>query len=144
MRCLIVDDDEMSRVSLEMLLKKVEDIEIAGVCEDAMSAMELLQRENVDLIFLDIEMPSLSGLDMVRTLDDLPLIIFVTAKREYAAEAFDFKDLVVDYLSKPVTLPRLIKAINRAREVFEISSKPRTGREYFFIRYCSRVRLDCQ
>ncbi len=143
MRCLIVDDDQMSRISLEALLQKVEDVEIAGICEDAMSAMEFLQTDKVDLIFLDIEMPALSGLDLVRTLDDLPLIIFVTAKREYAAEAFDFKDLVVDYLSKPVTLPRLVKAVNRAREVFDIASRPHTGRDYFFIRTDGRlVRID--
>jgi len=134
MTCLIVDDDEMSRLSLGRLLEKVDGIEISDIFENAMDAMEFLQTQKVDLVFLDIEMPGLSGLDLVRTLDDLPLIIFVTAKREYAAEAFDFKDLVVDYLPKPVTLPRLIKAINRAREVEDIASKANVDREYFFIR----------
>jgi DNA-binding LytR/AlgR family response regulator len=115
MRCLIVDDDEMSRKLLATMCAQLEDIEIVSVCENAMQALPLLEKEEIDLIFLDVEMPEMTGLDMVKNVTRLPQIIFVTSKQEYAVEAFEHR--VTDYIQKPVQFPRLVKAIDRAREV---------------------------
>lgn len=115
MRCLIVDDDEMSRKLLAAMCAQLEDIEIVSVCENAMQALPLLEKEEIDLIFLDVEMPEMTGLDMVKNVTRLPQIIFVTSKQEYAVEAFEHR--VTDYIQKPVQFPRLVKAIDRAREV---------------------------
>jgi DNA-binding LytR/AlgR family response regulator len=115
MRCLIVDDDEMSRKLLVTMCAQLEDIEIVSVCENAMQALPLLEKEEIDLIFLDVEMPEMTGLDMVKNVTRLPQIIFVTSKQEYAVEAFEHR--VTDYIQKPVQFPRLVKAIDRAREV---------------------------
>jgi DNA-binding LytR/AlgR family response regulator len=115
MRCLIVDDDEMSRKLLATMCAQLEDIEIAGVCENAMQAIPLLEKEEIDLIFLDVEMPEMTGLDLVKSISRLPQIIFITSKQEYAVEAFEHR--VTDYIQKPVHLPRLVKAVERAREI---------------------------
>ncbi len=110
-RCLIVDDEPLALDALSVLIGKIPELEIAGRCRDAVEALGILHREKVDLLFLDIQMPELSGLEMLRSLSVPPSVIFTTAYREYAVEAFDLD--VVDYLVKPVSLERLIKAVNR-------------------------------
>jgi len=115
MRCLIVDDDEMSRKLLATMCAQLEGIEIVGLCENAMQAIPLLEKEEIDLIFLDVEMPDMTGMDMVKSISRLPQIIFITSKQEYAVEAFEHR--VTDYIQKPVQLPRLVKAVERAREI---------------------------
>ncbi len=113
MRCLIVDDEEMSRVHLREICKSIHDIEIVGVFDNALAAHTYLANHPVDLIFLDIEMPSCSGIEFVKNMDQIPGIIFTTAKENYAVNAFDYIDKVVDYIVKPVPSMRLLKAINR-------------------------------
>jgi DNA-binding LytR/AlgR family response regulator len=125
MRCLIVDDEQMSRVHLTHLCEKIDNLEIAGVFPDAMSAYRFLAKETVDLIFLDIEMPDFSGIELVRQLHNPPAIIFITSKQDYAAKTFDFIETVVDYLLKPVSLPRLLKAIER----YQRHQMPLAGRK---------------
>ncbi len=112
LRCLIVDDDEMAKASLEHLCSKVPDIEVVAACDSGIEAMQLLKQEEIDLVFLDIEMPDLSGIELVKTLDKLPQIIFVSGHTKYAIEAFEYH--VTDFLVKPIDLPRLIKAIDYA------------------------------
>lgn len=116
MRCLIVDDEGMSRVHLAHLCKKIDSVEIVETFADAMSAYQFLQNESIDLVFLDIEMPDFSGIELVQHLQSPPAIIFITSKEEYAIETFGFIETVVDYLLKPVTLPRLLQAVNRYQE----------------------------
>jgi DNA-binding LytR/AlgR family response regulator len=113
MRCIIVDDEGMSRVHLAHLCKKIEKIAIVDTFADAMSAYRFLEKETIDLIFLDIEMPDFSGIELVQSLPTPPAIIFITSKEHYAIETFDFIETVVDYLLKPVTLPRLLQAVER-------------------------------
>lgn len=113
MRCLIVDDEEMSRVHLREICKSIHGIEIVGVFDNALAAHAYLANHPVDLIFLDIEMPSCSGIEFVKNMDQIPGIIFTTAKENYAVNAFDYIDNVVDYIVKPVPSMRLLKAINR-------------------------------
>lgn len=113
MRCLIVDDEEMSRVHLREICKSIPGVEIVGVFDNALAAHTYLANHSVDLIFLDIEMPSCSGIEFVKNMDQIPGIIFTTAKENYAINAFDYIDNVVDYIVKPVPSMRLLKAINR-------------------------------
>lgn len=113
MRCIIVDDEQMSRVHLAHLCEKIDTIDVVGVFTDAMSAYRFLAEERVDLIFLDIEMPDFSGIDLVRQLHTPPAVIFISSKEDYAVKTFDFIETVVDYLLKPVSLARLLKAIER-------------------------------
>ncbi|MEL7220452.1 MAG: LytTR family DNA-binding domain-containing protein [Bacteroidota bacterium] len=113
MRCIIVDDEQMSRVHLAHLCKKIDAINVVGVFNDAMSAYRFLSEEQVDLVFLDIEMPDFSGIDLVRQLHNPPAIVFITSKQDYAVKTFDFIETVIDYLLKPVSLARLLKAVER-------------------------------
>ena len=113
MRCIIVDDEDMSRVHLEHLCKMVEKIVIVDTFADAMSAYRFLEKTAIDLIFLDIEMPDFSGIELVQSLPNPPAIIFTTSKEHYAIETFDFIETVVDYLLKPITLHRLLKGVER-------------------------------
>ncbi len=113
MRCLIVDDEEMSRIHLREICKSIQGIEIVGVFDNALAAHTYLANHPVDLIFLDIEMPNCSGIEFVKNMDQIPGIIFTTANENYAVNAFDYIDNVVDYIVKPVPSMRLLKAINR-------------------------------
>ena len=115
MRCLIVDDDEMARKSMEMMCAKVEGLSVAGICENGIEALNFINKEDVDLILLDIEMPELTGMELVKAVPDLPQVIFTTSMKEYAIEAFEYH--VTDYLHKPIAFSRFLKAIERAREV---------------------------
>ncbi len=110
-RCLIVDDEPLALEALVSLLGKVPNVEIVEKCQDAIIALQLLHSEKIDLVFLDIEMPELSGLEMLGSLSNPPPIILTTAYREYAVQAFELD--VIDYLVKPISLERLLKAINR-------------------------------
>lgn len=114
LRCLIVDDDSVSRMMLEELARQTDAIELVGSCPGPVAALGILQREKIDVIFLDVEMPEMTGLELIRILETRPEIILVTARQEYAVDAFDVE--VADYLLKPVTLPRFLKAVNRILE----------------------------
>lgn len=114
MKCLIVEDDEMARKSLELLCNKIDDLEIVASCASGLEAMKILKNEEIDLVLLDIQMPDISGMDLIKSVEKLPQIIFTTGHAEYAVEAFEYR--VTDFLTKPIELPRLIKAVDRARE----------------------------
>ena len=113
MRCLIVDDEEMSRLHIQGICERIPNVEIVGIFDNALAANAYLSQHPVDLIFLDIEMPDCSGIEFVKNMDQVPGIIFTTAKENYAIKAFDFIDHVVDYIVKPVASMRLLRAINR-------------------------------
>jgi DNA-binding LytR/AlgR family response regulator len=118
MKCLIVDDNQIARMALKKLVEQVQNLELVAECNDAIEAYNYLSKNPVDLVLLDIEMPDMSGLDLIKKLGNKkPLIIFTTAKTDYAVEAFELS--VVDYLVKPVNLPRFIQAIEKANEALE-------------------------
>ena len=117
LNCMIVDDDIMARKSIERLCKKVDNLNITAICSSAEEALDKLGTIAVDLIFLDVEMPGLSGIDFLETAAVLPQIILTTSKTEYAYEAFEYQ--VTDYLKKPFTFPRFQKAVEKAVEQHE-------------------------
>lgn len=108
-RCLIVDDEVPATELLASYLTRIEDFEISGICNNALEAFTFLQRNPIDLVFLDIQMPRMSGLELMHSLPEKPAVIFTTAYREYGADAFELDAL--DYLVKPITFDRLLKAI---------------------------------
>lgn len=126
---IIVDDDKMARESVNYLLQKFDNIEVTGSFESAFDAKKFLNENNVDIIFLDIEMPELSGFEFLSTTKELPSIILTTGNPDYAIEAFEYD--VLDFLVKPVNFTRLSKSIDR----YENSKKTDTSeREDIFVR----------
>ncbi len=110
-RCLLVDDEPLALKVLESHITHLTGLSVVASCGNALTAMQYLQQHPVDLMFLDVQMPRLLGTSFLRTLRNPPKVIFTTAYKEYAVEAFDLD--AVDYLLKPVSLERLIKALNK-------------------------------
>jgi two-component system, LytTR family, response regulator len=117
LRCLLVDDEPLALDLLEGYVSKTPSLTLAGRCSSAFQAMEMLDKTEVDLMFLDIQMPGLSGLDFSRSLQDGPRIIFTTAFEQYALEGFKVNAL--DYLLKPISYPEFLNAVNKAKRWFE-------------------------
>ena len=115
-RCLIIDDEPLAREAIKVYIEKMPELEIAGECENALQAIALLRTKQVDLIFLDIEMPEIDGISFLQMLKNIPGVIFTTAYRNYAVEAFDLN--VLDYLLKPISFDRFVSAINKYYERF--------------------------
>ena len=118
-RCLIIDDEPLARKLIANHSSKIESLEIAGQCSSAIEASRVIRNQKIDLIFLDIEMPELSGLDFIKTLKNPPSIILVTAHRNFAPEAFELD--VLDYLLKPVSFERFMKSVNKFLDRVSIS-----------------------
>ena len=114
MRCLIVDDEPIARSILEAYCTKMPELELVGSCENAMKALEILRTGSVDILFLDINMPVMTGLELLGTLKHQPQVILSTAYSEYAVQAFELN--VCDYLLKPFSFDRFVKAVNKAME----------------------------
>ena len=120
-RCLIVDDEELARELIESHLGLLDDFELVASCASAIEAHGILQREVVDLIFMDIEMPVLKGTDFIKNLKRKPKVIFTTAYRDYALEGFDLD--AVDYLLKPIVFERFFKAIEKFTALYKTDYK---------------------
>jgi DNA-binding LytR/AlgR family response regulator len=110
-KCLAVDDEPLALSILKKYIDEVESLELTGACANAVQALQMLQQHNIDLIFLDIQMPQIMGTDFIRTLKKSPKIIFTTAYRKYAIEGFELD--AVDYLLKPISFERFLKAVNK-------------------------------
>lgn len=108
---IIVDDEYLAQKLLQDYVSKVEPLQLVATCSNAIEAMNVLKDHQVDIMFLDIQMPDLTGLDLAKSLEHKPAIIFTTAYSEYAVDAFNLS--VVDYLLKPFDFPRFIQAINK-------------------------------
>ncbi|MEP6747691.1 MAG: LytTR family DNA-binding domain-containing protein, partial [Bacteroidota bacterium] len=115
--CLIVEDEPLAAEVLEDYVKQVPFLNLKGICSDALYAMEKLQSENIDLIFLDIHLPKLKGTDFLKTLKQPPHIIITSAYTEYALQGYELN--VIDYLLKPVEFSRFLMSVNKLRQVAE-------------------------
>jgi len=115
-KCLIVDDEELAQDIIEKFIESVPVLEVSGKCKNALEAIGHLYQNKVDIMFLDINMPEINGLEMLRTLNNPPKVILTTAYSEFALEGYEYG--VIDYLLKPVKLDRFLKAVNRALDQF--------------------------
>src|SRR5690242_6368180 len=134
LKCLAIDDEPLALELLEDNISKVPYLQLAASCNNPLQAMQFLQNEQVDLIFLDIQMPGLTGLQFIQSIQQKPMFILITAYEKYALEGFNLD--VVDYLVKPVALERFIKACNKAWELHQLKTKKYSAGEqpsYFFI-----------
>ncbi len=115
MDCLIIDDDEIARRTVQHCVERTDFLRLAGTCASVPEALKIIREKKIDLIFLDVEMPEMTGMDFLRTFKEIPQIILITGKKEYAAEAFDYD--VTDYLLKPIDYPRFLKAAMKAQSI---------------------------
>ena len=129
LKSIVVDDEELSRNVLENFIGKTQNLEILTSCADGIEASNYLSRNVVDLIFLDIEMPEMSGIDLIKSLNKPPMVILVTSKKEHALEAFEFN--VVDYVLKPFDYARFLRAVNKARELHSVNAETSEDSDVF-------------
>lgn len=127
LNCLIVDDEELARNLVENYVNRIPHFQVVGKCADPLEAMQVLQEKRIDLMFLDIQMPELTGVEFLRTLSQKPLVIFTTAYKEYALEGYELD--VVDYLVKPFRFERFLQAVNKVGKLLkpnptEVTSQP--------------------
>jgi DNA-binding LytR/AlgR family response regulator len=121
MRCVIIDDEPLAIEVVESYVNTIGGIEIVATCTNPLEAIRILNKHKVDLVFLDIEMPNLTGIDLVKSIDHVPQFIFTTAYPKYALEGFNLH--ATDYLLKPIPFPRFLKAVSRAREKYELENR---------------------
>ena len=133
--CMVVDDEPIAREGLMEYIRQIDYLNPVAQCKSAAEAACLLQKNKTDLIFLDIQMPKLTGIEFVKALSDPPLIIFTTAFSEYALEGFELD--VVDYLLKPISFPRFLKAVDKARNYLYARNKELSITQDFFFIKCN-------
>ena len=121
LRCIVIDDEPIGKELIVDFVKTIPFLELQASYDDPIDALTYLQSNEVDIIFSDIQMPKISGIDLIRSLTKPPSIIFITAHRDFALEGFE--NGVVDYLVKPVAYDRFLKAVNRAKERMQTASK---------------------
>lgn len=134
LRCIAIDDEPLALDLLEDNIRQIPFLRLEGKCSNAIDAIQFLKEHVVDLIFLDIQMPGLTGLQFIQSLTQKPMIILVTAYEKFALEGFNLE--VVDYLVKPVALDRFIKATNKAWELHQLRNKTAAKEnlpDYFFV-----------
>ena len=134
-KCIVIDDEPLARTLIESHIIEVPFLKLLGSFKNAILAADFLNKNEVDLIFLDIQMPKLTGIDFLKTLAHPPKVIFTTAYREYAIEGFELQ--VLDYLLKPITFDRFFKAVNRLNTSNDLNQvahkKTTTHLDYIFI-----------
>jgi len=121
MNCIAVDDEPLALNLIEDFVKKVPFLSFTKSCKNAFEAIEIIQEEKIDLVFLDINMPDISGVELIKNIENKPLVIFTTAYSEYAVEGFELN--AVDYLVKPFLFERFFKAVNKAYELYNLKNK---------------------
>jgi two-component system LytT family response regulator len=137
LKTIAIDDEPMALEVVKNLSAKIQFIELAAVFTDPFKALDYLQHEKIDLIFLDIKMPDISGIELLKSLTRPPMVIFTTAYSEHALESFELE--VIDYLLKPFSQSRFLKACNRAAEQFRLKN----GEAPFFIKSgTENIRLE--
>jgi DNA-binding LytR/AlgR family response regulator len=126
-KVLIIDDEPLARNVIKEYAKKIPSLQVLGECEDAICAHQMLQTKSIDLIFLDINMPKLTGIEFLKSLKNPPLVIFTTAYSEYAMEGYELN--IIDYLKKPFSFERFCKAFFRAEELLQLKQTATTNEQ---------------
>ncbi len=148
-KCLLVDDEPLASQVIEAYIKKLDELQVAGVARSAEKALQVLHNEPIDLLFLDIQMPGLDGIAFLKSLVNPPSVIFITAHKEYAVEGFDLD--IIDYLLKPFSFERFLKAVNkfiaqRQAEEMPATDGPETAGQFILLkgdkRRIIKVALD--
>ncbi len=132
LNCVITDDEPFAVKGLVKYVQDIDFLNLVGTCENAMELNSLLQRVKIDLVFLDIQMPHITGLEFIKSLKSPPLVIFTTAYDKYAIESFELD--VVDYLLKPIPFSRFLKAATKAFQYFQLLHQQNKPADYFFIK----------
>src|SRR5688572_27797368 len=125
MNCIVVDDNKMARTAIRLMIEQVDFLVLKHECANRLDAFNILETEDIDLVFLDVEMPEMSGMDLIKNLEKRPIFILISAKKEYAVEAFELN--VADYVIKPVSLARFTMAVSRAKELYDSRHKKPQG-----------------
>ncbi|MBL7747821.1 MAG: response regulator transcription factor [Chitinophagaceae bacterium] len=132
LKCIAIDDEPLALALLKEYSSRCPELQLVHTFDDAITGSEYLRKNPVDLLFIDINMPDITGLDLVRSLTEKPMIIFTTAHKQFAVDGFDLN--AVDYLLKPISFDRFTKAVVKATEYYEYKMKPRTtGSENLFV-----------
>lgn len=118
MKCIIIDDEPLAREGIELNLEEVDDLELAGQFGSPVEATKFLSENEVDLLFLDVEMPEMNGLEFLKSLQSKPMTVLTTAYTDYAIQGYELG--VIDYLVKPIRMDRFMKAVNKARELHQL------------------------
>lgn len=129
-KCIITDDEPMARKGLRGYIEKIDFLTLVGECEDAIQLNTMLKTQQTDLIFLDIEMPDMTGLELLSNLKNPPKVIIVSAYEQYALKGYEFD--VVDYLLKPVSFDRFLKSVNKVHDLLQKEQKE--GNDYIFVK----------
>ena len=120
LRCLVIEDEPLAAEIVQSYIEQVSFLTLEGICTDAISAFEILKKKTVDVIFLDIHLPKLKGIDFLKTLKDHPQVIITSAYKQYALDGFEME--IIDYLLKPFSFARFLKAVNRLNVPLEKNS----------------------
>ncbi|WP_295122871.1 LytTR family DNA-binding domain-containing protein [uncultured Chitinophaga sp.] len=138
LNCIIVDDEPLAREGMANYVKETGFLQLAGTCEDPVSLMQLMDTQKADLLFLDIQMPKMSGIDFLRITPNPPMVIITTAFPAYALEGFQLN--VLDYLLKPITFDRFLKSAAKAKDYFQLRSAASSPEktDHFFIKCGSK------
>jgi two-component system LytT family response regulator len=120
-KCIAVDDEPLALKQLASYIERTPFLELVNECSNAFEAMDVIAKQHIDLIFIDINMPEMSGMELARTLPDTKNIVFTTAYSEYAVESY--KVNAIDYLLKPISYEDFLKSANKANDVISINSK---------------------
>jgi DNA-binding LytR/AlgR family response regulator len=135
LRCVIIDDEPIARKGLKEYIQDASFLQLAGEFDNPLKAADLLMQEKIDLLFLDIQMPRMTGMEFLKTLSHPPMVIFTTAYPQYAVEGFEWN--AIDYLLKPFSFERFWKAVSKARSMQEVIMQPAPAAEepdHFFIK----------
>ena len=135
--CIITDDEPFARKGLQGYVEKINFLDLKGTCEDALQLSNMLQQQPVDLLFLDIQMPHITGVEFLRALRNPPKVIFTTAFEHYAIQGFELD--VMDYLLKPISYDRFLKAAWKARDYFALREQPVNTVPYLFVKSNGRL-----
>jgi DNA-binding LytR/AlgR family response regulator len=131
-KCIVTDDEPFARKGLQGYIEKVDFLELTGVCENAIELNSMLKQQEADVLFLDIEMPYMSGIELLKNLTNPPKVIFTTAYEKYAMEGYELE--VLDYLLKPISFERFLKSANKIYDYFKQQQQGATAEDYFFVK----------